>query len=283
MRMAYLILAHRDMEQLGALTARLLRDDPEDRVVIHYDRGSPVSDEDLQGFANRFGGAVSLTRRVRCRWGHHSQVEAEWLLKEAATKLPINYAHLISGQDWPVKSKPEMSAAIAPGISYVSYEQPDRPERMNGWFFNDFMLGPGAHSTIFRYRLDLGLRRVNRAYERIRGPRACPFGPDWKKGSAWWSLPRAALDHIVPRIGRQIEAGRFRYTACADEHVVLTALAYSPFAQRTEENRRFIVWKEPGVANPELLRAEHEPAIRASDAWFARKVDRNVDPFFLKF
>jgi hypothetical protein len=280
--MAYLILAHRDMDQLGALVTRLLRDVPDDRVIIHYDRGSPVSDEELQGFANRFGGSVSLTPRVRCRWGHHSQVEAEWLLKDAASRLPIDYAHLISGQDWPVGAKADMVAAIAPGTSYVSYEQPDRAERMNGWFFNDFMLGPGAHSTSVRYRLDLALRRVNAGFERVRGQRSCPWGPDWKKGSAWWSLPKAALDEIVPRIRRQIDAGRFRYTACADEHVVLTALAYSPFVAQTGENRRFIVWKEPDAANPELLRAEHEPAMRASNAWFARKVDRAVDPFFLK-
>jgi hypothetical protein len=57
-------------------------------------------------------------------------------------------------------------------------------------------------------------------------------------------------------------------------------MAYSPFTDGLRENRRFIRWK-PGTSNPELLGAADEPAIRASDAWFARKVDRNVDPFFL--
>jgi hypothetical protein len=56
---------------------------------------------------------------------------------------------------------------------------------------------------------------------------------------------------------------------------------YSPFAERLQENRRFIRW-QPGSSNPELLKAGDEAAIIASDAWFARKVDRNVDPFFLK-
>jgi hypothetical protein len=280
--MAYLILAHRDMDQLGALVARLLRDDPDDRVVIHYDRGSPVSDEKLQAFAGRFGGAVSLTPRLRCLWGHHSQVEAEWLLKKAATELPIDYAHLISGQDWPVKTKAEMVAAIDPGTAYLSYERPERAERMDDYHFHDFMLGPKAHSTSFKWRLDMTLRRVAAIYTRVHGHRTCPFGPSWKKGSAWWSLPKDALDHIVPPIEAMIRSGRFRHTLCADEHVVPTAIAYSPFARRLADNRRYIRWSDRSAANPELLGAGDEAAIRASDAWFARKVDRNVDPFFLK-
>ncbi len=278
--MAYLILAHRDLDQLAALITRLLRDDPEDRVVVHYDRGSPVSDEELQAFAGRFGGAVSLVPRIRCLWGHHSQIEAEWRLKKAATELEIDYAHLISGQDWPVTTKADMVAAIEPGTGYVTFEQPDMTERMDDYHFHDGMLGPNPHTTSWRYHKDMNLRRTARLYTRLRGPRACPWGPSWKKGSAWWTLSREALCYAVPRIGAAIEAGRFRHTLCGDEHVIHTVMAYSPFADRLRENRRFIRW-QPGTSNPELLRAADEPAIRASDAWFARKVDRKVDPFFL--
>jgi hypothetical protein len=169
--MAYLILAHRDMEQLGSLVARLLRDDPDDRVVIHYDRGSPVSDEDLQAFAARFGDAVSLVPRIRCLWGHHSQIEAEWRLKKAATELPVDYAHLISGQDWPVADKGAMVASIEPGAAYVSFEQPDMTERMDDYHFHDRMLGPNPHPTSGRYHLDMNLRRAARLYTRLRGSR----------------------------------------------------------------------------------------------------------------
>jgi hypothetical protein len=37
----------------------LLRDDPDDRVVIHYDRGSPVSDDELQALQ---GGSAAPCR-----------------------------------------------------------------------------------------------------------------------------------------------------------------------------------------------------------------------------
>lgn len=280
MRFAYLILAHRDMEQLHALVSRLLRDDPEDRVVIHYDRNSPVSDEELARFAAGFGGAVTLTPRMGCLWGHHSQAAAELLLKQGASALDYDYAHLISGQDWPVMDRKAMAASIDPGACYLTFESPDRADRMDDYHFHDGMLGPNPHKTSWDYRKDMALRRVARLWTRLAGPRTCPFGASWKKGSAWWSLPREAVDYAVPRIEELVRTGRVRHTLCSDEHIMQTVMHYSPFADRLAENRRFIRWK-PGTSNPELLKDTDEPAILASGAWFARKVDRAVDPFFL--
>lgn len=279
--MAYLILAHRDLEQLHSLVARLLREDPDDRVLIHFDRGSPIRDDDLRAFADGFGGAVALTPRIRCRWGHHSLVAAEWLLVDAARKLTVEQAHLLSGQDWPVAGKAAIVAASRIAACRYSYEEPALNERMDAYHFHDRLLGPNAHATAWRYHLDMKLRRAARLYTRVRGPRPCPLGPGWKKGSAWWSLPKPALDLVASRLGELIASGRLRHTLCSDEHATGTVLAYSPFAADIQDNRRFIKW-QPSASSPAVLRACDIPAIRASNAWFARKVDRAVDPFFLK-
>lgn len=281
MRMAYLILAHRDLDQLGTLIGRLLREDPGDRVLIHFDRGSPVSDDELSSFARRYGSSVALIPRVRCRWGHHSLVEAEWLLMNAASRLEIDQAHFISGQDWPIASKARIVAQSQPGTCRYSFEQPAMAERMNAYHFHSRMLGPNAHATAWRYHLDSNLRRAARLYTQLSGPRACPLGPEWKKGSAWWSLPKPALDHAAPRLRRLIDSGRLRHTLCSDEHVTGTVLAYSPFASTIESNRRFIRWPAD-ASSPAVLQAKDLPALQASGAWFARKVDRAADPFFLK-
>lgn len=281
MRFAYLILAHKDLDQLGALIARLLRDGPDDRVVLHFDRGSPLADADLAVFAGRFDGAVALTPRIRSRWGHHSLVEAEWLLMRRASELTYDHAHLLSGQDWPVVDRAAIVAGVEPGACHLSLEAPAMAERMNSYHLHDRLIGPGAHATSLRYHLSRSLRGAGDLLTRIAGPRACPFGPDWRKGSQWWSLPRAAVDHALPLVGGLIRSGRLRHTLCADEHVIQTILARSPFADRLTDNRRFIRWS-PGSSNPDWLRAGDEPTMRASGAWFARKVDRAVDPFFLR-
>jgi hypothetical protein len=279
-RFTYLILAHRDLEQLAALVARLLRDDPDDRVILHYDRGSPESDAALARFAEPFGRRLALVPRIRCRWGHRSQVEAILLLLEHALRTPFDYVHLISGQDWPLRTKPEMLATLEPGALYLSLEQPSMPERMNAYHFHDRLQGPAAHATALRYRAQLLLRSLGRSWTRLAGPRSCPFDLDWRKGSTWWSLPRPAAEHVVAEIRPLVRSRRLHHTLCADEHAIQTMLAFSPFASRIRDNRRFIRW-QPGRSNPDLLTATDLPALRASNAWFARKLDRASDPFFL--
>ena len=74
------------------------------------------------------------------------------------------------------------------------------------------------------------------------------------------------------------EGGRLKGTVCADEHAVPTSLALR-HAGRLQPNRRFIAFP-PGQSSPRTLTAADLPAIRASGAWFIRKVDAAVDPFF---
>jgi hypothetical protein len=49
---------------------------------------------------------------------------------------------------------------------------------------------------------------------------------------------------------------------------------------RIAADKRYIDWSAGGN-NPKLLRREDAPAVLASGAWFARKLDMAVDDFFL--
>jgi hypothetical protein len=282
MRQAFLILAHHGPDRLAPLVDRLLASDGGDHAVLHVDRRAPVADAALHDWAAGYAGRLRLAPRVPCRWGHRSLVGAMAGLIAAAEAESYDYAHLISGQDWPVLRPTALRARIAPGRAYLSFEQPDMAERMTGYHFNDFMLGPNAHRTALHYRLDLALRRAGRSWTRLRGPRACPVGPAWRKGSQWWSLPRAALAFAAPRLRAMIDGGHLRHTQCSDEHVMQTVLAASPFADRiADDNRRFIRWG--ARSSPDVLTRADAEAVRASDAWFMRKVDAAQDDFFRAF
>lgn len=281
MRQAYLIMTHHGLDRLGRFVDRLLADGGDDVATVHMDRRAPVSDETLAGWAARYGGRVQLAPRVPCRWGHRSLVSAMIGLIEATDPRSYDYAHLLSGQDWPVVPADRLRRQIEPGRAYLGFEQPEMAERMTGYHFHDFNLGPNAHRTVFHYRMDLALRRSGRIWTQVRGRRPCPVGPTWRKGSQWWSLPRAAVDYALPQLRNMIECGHLQHTLCSDEHVMQTVLAVSPFARRLCENRRFIRWGTS--ASPELLTAADAAAVRASDAWFMRKVDADKDDFFLAF
>ena len=281
MRFAYLILAHRDPLQLQALVRRLLSEGPDDHVLVHYDRRSPLSDAELRELLEGLGRSVTIVPRIPCRWGHNSQVRATLLLQEAAAPLDYDYAHLISGQDWPAMPRARMAEEIQPGECYLAVDDADKTARMTDYHFDDRMLGPQAHRTRFHYRTSLALRRAARLWTKFRGPRQCPLGPSWKRGSQWWSLPKAAVDRVSQASRALLAGGWLRHTLCADEHVVHTILYHSEFRDRLVANRRFVKWTGDG-SSPEVLTASDRRAIEASGCWFARKVDRNVDPFFLE-
>lgn len=281
MRQAYLIMAHQGLDKVDALIERLLAGGKHDVATVHLDRRTGISDETLIGWASRYDGRVRVAPRVRCRWGHYSLVSAMMNLIAATDPESYDYAHLLSGKDWPVVPAETLRLQIEPGRLYLSFEHPEKPERMTGYHFNDFNLGANAHRTDFHYCMDLALRRAGRIWTQALGPRPCPVGPAWRKGSQWWSLPREAVLYALPQLHKIIDGGHLRYTQCSDEHVMQTVLAASPFADRLSENRRFIRWGD--ASSPELLTAADAPTVRASDAWFMRKVDAEKDDFFLLF
>lgn len=283
MRFLYLILAHRDLDQLRALIARLLRDDPQDRVLLHFDARSPVDDDALRSLAAEFAGAVELTTRTAIWWGHASQVVAELVLLEAAAARQFDYVHLLSGQDWPLRTKAEIVASISPGEQFVRFEA-DMSHRMNDHFFDTRLNAPTMTLTVPQYYrkrlLCIAARAYDRVLTRLGRARTCPVGPQWVKGSTWWSLDREAVAWLTPRLRALVDSGRLRFTVCSDEHAIQTLLHYAPFADRIRDYRRLIVWE--GGNSPLTLTREHVPALRASDAWFARKFEAAKDPFFLE-
>lgn len=282
MRFLYLILAHRDLEQLRALIARLLRDDPGDAVILHFDARSAVTDDELARFADAFDGRVTLVRRVPIWWGHPSICEAELALLEAASAHAFDHAHLLSGQDWPIRTREKIVASVAAGVSYVSFEG-DMAHRMNNHHFDTRWSAPTLPPTAALYHGKRMLNKASRGYDalltKLGRARTCPVGPEWKKGWQWWSLAPDAVAYVMPRLRALIRSGRLRWTVCSDEHVIQTLLFHSPFAGTLQPYRRLVLWD--GGDSPRTLERTDLPAIRSSDAWFARKFDRSRDPFFL--
>ena len=280
MRFAYLIMAHRDLEQLRLLIARLLREDSRDFVVLHVDRRSAISDADLAELKKSFGSSVILTRRIPCKWGNSSLCRAQLLLLEALEGREYDYAHFMSAQDWLIRSKADLLEELQPGACYLALAGTVDPERMRAYHFHTWLIAPTMRETSYTYRMRKLLQRAGSLWTRLAGPRSCPFGPEWVKGSSWWSLPQDAVNYLRPRLRSALRSGRLYFTICSDEYASQTILACSQFGERIQRHRWFLIWT--GGTSPKVLTRSDLPAMRASGAWFARKVDRHVDPFFLE-
>jgi Core-2/I-Branching enzyme. len=286
MRMAYLILAHEDEAQLDALLDVLVPSGASDVAIIHADRRSALW-ASLRRRKCEDGRVVILRDPVDVRWGHSSQVEATAKLVVAASRAGCDYAHLISGADWPVITPAAMAARIAAEAKpacYIEARQDYMCERMQTYRFDSRWLRLSPENDRLAYALNWQLRRAARVFDALREragfERSRPWGP-WYYGSQWWSLPAEAIELLARELPALIGSGRLAGTVCADEHVIPTIINHA-FADRIADNRRFVSFPA-GASSPRLLGADDHDAIVRSEAWFMRKVSAAHSTFFRQF
>lgn len=286
MRMAYLILAHDEGEQLARLIDRLVPPGSPDIAIVHADAGSALWPALRQRWPQDSESLRLVRDPVRVRWGHWSQVAATARLVEAAREAACDYAHFISGADWPCVPRGQMVAQLsaeAPPACFVEAVAGEQEDRMACRRLDTRWLRLDPKRDRLAYAATWELRRlsrwIDRAADTLGQPRSLPYGR-WHKGSQWWSLPREAIALLASELPRLLASGRLKGTLCSDEHVVPTIIA-AHFAGRLRPNHRFIDWST-GESSPRVLGAADRPAIEASGAWFMRKVSARHDDFFLR-
>lgn len=287
MRFVWLIGAHNRPDQLERLLDRLLPAGTGDRAVLHLDARSDLWRKQRDRFANHASGRVSLIRRpARIHWGHGSITVSIRRMLDEALREPFDYAHLLSGMDWPIASRARIVADIA--------AQPDRPafltmlgaeqaERMMQWRITldraTDWIGIAPLRAQARHELAVLERKLNQWGAAWGVTRSEPFGSPWLKGWMWWSLPRDIAARARDGLRSLERSGRLNLTACSDEHALQTIVARA-FPDRLAPYRRHIMW-DKNASSPRVLLGADLPGMQESDAWLARKVDMDVDDFFL--
>lgn len=288
MNFVYAIIAHNGPKQLLALIDRICLEAKEgDLIILHLDKRSSLWRECRSDFANHPSGKVRLVERpATVLWAHKSLVQAQILLLEAALKYDFDYFHLISGADWPVQSR----AAIVSDIKAFGETRPifasifgeKDQHRMQHWWFDTrkfhFKNHPRLAANVGRAQTRLSWI-TSRLWLGSGLSRSKYHESPWFKGGGWYSLPSDVVATVCYDGAKLLKSGRLSFTQCSDEHVVPTILSRR-FADRIQQDHRYINWLSGGD-HPKVLTEDDKDAIANSGAWFARKFDSNVDPFFL--
>jgi hypothetical protein len=286
MRFAYLILAHGQFDQLKALLRCLTLAAPQDHVYLHIDLKTALPEALRHSLETIAPSRVHvISQRYNVLWGHESQCLATFALIRAARAQPFDYAHLLSGVDWPIATRADIVAQIAANTAacYIDAQKFTQQKRMQDYWFHNSYLNPRAHLSLKQRYASWGLKQasrlVNTLNKRLNIKRATPFGALWVHGSTWWSLPASALTQGLPHFDALVQQGRLRYTACSDEHVI-PSYVYANHGTAIQPNMRYTDWSE-GLSSPKTLTLADLSALHASQCWFARKFDASVDDFFL--
>lgn len=271
MKIAYLILAHGGPAQLARLVAALPPDAP---IFVHFDlRASPAMFEEARQKVLDVAPTAAFVRRHRCRWGAPGIMYGTLELISALTQAGIDfdYATLLSGVDYPIKSQAFIANAVVPGREYLECFPLLEPNRWSD-DGGDFNAAVRMHGRFVRFR-----SRIWRL-----GRRAMPKGIVAFGGSQWWTLSKEALAYVTDVAQNNPRFIRFLGGAfIPDEHFMQTILGNSQFHGKiAQDDLRFAIWDRPQPPFPATLTPEDLPALAASNKHHARKFAFDHYPAF---
>jgi hypothetical protein len=253
---AYLILAHGNPRQLARLVNALPASSP---VLIHFDRraGDALYQEVTELLGSR--PMLHFVKRQRCWWASFGIVAGTINLIQGlnALDIPYDYATLLSGADYPIKSN----------VSIANYLDRHRGQE----FIESFLLTApnrwthdGGYSTAPRRVIGRHLHFRSRMM-RLPGLREMPGGLKPYGGAQWWTLSRDAIGYIaefIERAPRVVEF--FKGSFAPDEAFVQTILSNSHLAERvTGDDLRIVVWGRPLPPYPATLPMDDRDMLRA--------------------
>ncbi|QQL49550.1 beta-1,6-N-acetylglucosaminyltransferase [Mucilaginibacter ginkgonis] len=269
MKIAHLILAHRDLAQVARLVKQIAH--PGSFVVIHIDKKC-----DMQGFLEleKQPDVYLMKNRIDVNWGGYSIVEATINGLRAIVELrrEFDFVNLISGQDYPIKPIAEFNALLEEnkGKCFFNYCLPGEPwleeaqQKINTYNLTDWKL-KGKYAL--QKLLNIALPK-----------RTAPAGYTVIGFSAWFTIDAEATRYILKCCDDKLPiTGFFKYSWGSDEMFFQTLIYNSPLKDKmVNHNYRYIDWSEKNP-RPKTLTMADAPALKASDAFFARKFDQDAE------
>jgi core-2/I-Branching enzyme len=283
--LVYIISAYRLPEQLVRLVTRLRTENA--TFLVHVDKKAP------QDVLRRVAEGVSplpevhLLDRHVCNWGGfgHVAVSLEAIGEIVENGIPCDYAVLLTGQDFPLKSNDEIKARLERhrGFSFLSwFPVPANEEwlpdggldRIDRWYFWVRERSLQVPSTRGQGRLGQALTLISGVMPRRRFlPGLRPYG-----GSSYWCLSGDAVSFVHRYVRDHPEVvAFFRRVFIPDELFFQTILVNSELRGGiVNDDLRYMRWTATG-AGPEVLRVDDFESLRDTESLFARKFDQGVD------
>jgi len=271
MRLAHLILAHKNSDQVARLIRALMHEQVD--FYIHLDAKADFREFEHLTTLPR---VTFIRQRHLVRWGSYSIVEAtvQGVREILASGISYEFINLLSGQDYPIKPADSIYRFFAqhPGRSFFAYEAQD-----SEWWRHAIKRIEQYHMVYYQFRFQYALQwLLNKLLPKRRFP--LPYALYGSAYGTWWTMSQECAEYLVAFLDKNPRLQRFsRFTWGADEFLIPTILMNSPLKDTlVNDNYRYIDWSGGG-ANPKVLTVADAPALSSSDRLFARKFDTDQD------
>lgn len=282
MRIAYIMLCHKNPNQINTLIRSLNGSNTD--FYIHIDKKSEFKQE-----INKADNIKILddSKRVDIKWGQSSMVEATFNAIEAImeSKNKYDYVWLISGQDFPIKSRDYI-------VEYF--------ERNKGANFIEIINNANTHQRYLK-RTSLyypkwivnnktWIKVIKRFYIEITGgynrtfiTRKNSTGMKFYFGSQWWALTYDFIKYVFDFYKANPEKIRyFENTIIPDESLFQTIIMNSKYKDSVMDYLTHVNW-EGNKRSPKTFTSNDIDELRSSKYLLARKFDEDVDKEILDY
>lgn len=279
MRIAHLIMAHKNAGQLEQLLRALAHEEAD--YYIHLDQAA-----DQAAFAHLLARPRTyfIQKRSRPRWASFRFVEAilQSLREILATGRPYDFINLLSGQDYPIKPIDTIHQFLAGhlGQSFLSFEAQGPA---SGWWRGAIGRVEQYHSVYYDFKGQYQLQYLaNKLLPKRQFP--LPYTLYGSADGSWWTLSADCAAYLVRFVDEHPAVRWFgRFTWGPDEFIPATILLNSPLKDSIiNDNYRYLDWSAGG-ANPRVLTMADADALLRSPKLFARKFDTTHDASILHF
>ena len=272
MKIAILVLAHKNVWQLEKLVNRLSIDFD---IYIHADQKWELDTNLFSAYTN-----VNFVKRHEVHWGSHLQIDATVELFTAAWKNQYDYYLLISGQDLPIKSNAAIKEFLTANIkiNFMNFEA--LPKK--AWADQD-----GGYDRVNYYHgihfeaKNLGMLKRKmytavRKFHKLAGIKRKLYPIQYYGGWNWVNINSTAMNRIFEFLEEHPGFLKtFKYTHSGDEIWVQTILA-NCVPDIESDSLRYTEW-EVKTAHPNVLKLKDIDKIMGSKDLFARKFDEQID------
>lgn len=219
---AYLVLAHNQKNLLFELLNEI--DDSENDIFLHIDKKFNIQFDEIKTHIVK--SKCYFVEQLSIGWGGEALVRATLELLEKSTGTgKYEYYHLISGQDYPLKSQKEIHEFFHrhSGMEFISCTpmQPSCAERIKFYYyFQDAFGGRTLFNKVVK-EISIRVQRLLKT-DRTKG-KFNTYGI----GAQWFSITDRMARYVVS-CKRQIEENFYK-CYCADEIFLQTIWLNAPF------------------------------------------------------
>lgn len=274
MKIAYLIMCHKNPHQVERLVDRLLENG--DHAYVHIDK--KCGDFSLGKKENLY--VLSDGERVSVGWAGISMMDAELSLLKTAIASGHEYGHyvLLSGEDYPLRDAAYISRYFASQreSNFIEILESDeyrlgRYKKRNEIIFPESIVGNSFAKRVIKNIYVIctgGYRKTFGVFKRENNT-----GLDFYYGSQWWALSREAAEWICGYLKEHPEVRTFfQYSLVPDECMMQSLIMKSPYRNSVKPSLTYVEWGDDRN-HPVYLTKEKVKCLEESDKYlFARKI-----------